>query len=142
MENLDVGLYTNFEIGNEGCIIRLDDIILQCEITDRICLSFSKFFTPNGDGVNEEWYVFPSEVSCTDDFQCYIFNRYGMLLKVLRGQEERWDGSYQGTPMPSGDYWDTNRLYRREPSKNYTKSHCIKTLKFTSVQHKQYSIWA
>ncbi|MBC8643516.1 T9SS type B sorting domain-containing protein [Flavobacterium lindanitolerans] len=33
-----------------------------------------------------------------------IFDRYGRKLATLR-QGQSWDGKYNGTEMPSGDYW-------------------------------------
>ncbi|MBC8757723.1 T9SS type B sorting domain-containing protein, partial [Kordia sp. YSTF-M3] len=35
----------------------------------------------------------------------YIFDRYGKLLKQISPAGQGWDGTYNGTPMPSADYW-------------------------------------
>ncbi|NGZ90128.1 T9SS type B sorting domain-containing protein, partial [Psychroflexus maritimus] len=32
-------------------------------------------------------------------------DRYGKLLKQLSPSSEGWDGTYNGKPMPSNDYW-------------------------------------
>jgi gliding motility-associated-like protein len=39
----------------------------------------------------------------------YIFDRYGKLLKQLSAsnQSDGWDGTYNGKPLPSTDYWFT-----------------------------------
>lgn len=64
-----------------------------------------EFFTPNGDGVNDNWLV---EVlkDVYPDSKVQIFDRFGKLMaEYLGGDSEGWDGTYKGTPMPSTDYW-------------------------------------
>ncbi|MGM0635195.1 MAG: T9SS type B sorting domain-containing protein, partial [Bacteroidota bacterium] len=39
---------------------------------------------------------------------------YGKLLKQLSPSGQGWDGTYNGKPMPSNDYWF--RVEYREPS--------------------------
>ena len=66
-------------------------------------LEYPKFFTPNGDGINESW-----NIDCLDDqpgARVSIFDRYGKLLKVIATQGAGWDGTFTGNPMPSSDYW-------------------------------------
>jgi gliding motility-associated-like protein len=46
----------------------------------------------------------------------YIFDRFGKLLKQLSPMSEGWDGSYNGNPMPSNDYW-----FRIEYTENNVK---------------------
>ncbi len=45
-----------------------------------------------------------------ENIEVMVFDRYGRLLEELIGVKQRrngegWDGTYQGTNMPSGDYW-------------------------------------
>ncbi|WP_395634167.1 T9SS type B sorting domain-containing protein, partial [Flavobacterium sp.] len=35
------------------------------------------------------------------------FDRYGKLLKQLSASGDGWDGTYNGQPLPSTDYWFT-----------------------------------
>ena len=47
----------------------------------------------------------------------YIFDRYGKLLKELSYNSLGWDGTYNGNPMPTSDYWfyielSDNRIFR------------------------------
>ncbi|MEQ3665458.1 T9SS type B sorting domain-containing protein, partial [Olleya sp.] len=44
----------------------------------------------------------------------YIFDRYGKLLKQLSPSGLGWDGTYNGNPMPTSDYWFT--VEYREPN--------------------------
>lgn len=67
-------------------------------------LSFPDFFTPNGDGVNDTWVVgnlseyFPNA-------RIQIYDRYGKILDEMSGEKNSWDGQYNGTRLPSTDYW-------------------------------------
>ena len=65
-------------------------------------LNYPKFFTPNGDGYNDNWYIRFS--SFEPNFEVKIFDRYGKLLKVM-DNKEFWDGTFNGKLMPSDDYW-------------------------------------
>jgi gliding motility-associated-like protein len=40
-----------------------------------------------------------------DDVKIDIYDRFGRLMFSTTDALEGWDGSYQGTPMPSTDYW-------------------------------------
>ncbi|WP_406685625.1 T9SS type B sorting domain-containing protein [Seonamhaeicola sp. MEBiC1930] len=61
-----------------------------------------KFFTPNGDGINDIWIV-PNPINRIK-YVC-IFNRYGKLLKQLNDLSEGWNGTFNGIPLAKDDYW-------------------------------------
>ncbi len=66
-------------------------------------LLFPKYFTPNGDGINDLWTI-----DClSNQAEAYvdIFDRYGKLLHQLRLSDAGWNGVYNGENMPSNDYW-------------------------------------
>jgi gliding motility-associated-like protein len=66
-------------------------------------LDFPDFFTPNGDGFNDYWQL---DNSTSEIFtKIYIFDRYGKLLTEIRATSIGWDGTSNGKPMPSNDYW-------------------------------------
>ncbi len=70
---------------------------------------FPNFFTPNGDGINDFWqFIKPAEITEileAVDGKISIFNRYGILLVELDPESRGWDGSFNGTPLPSSNYW-------------------------------------
>ena len=68
-------------------------------------VGYPLYFTPNGNGKNDNW-----QLSGVDDvFQSqsliYIFDRHGRLLAQITPGGLGWDGTYNGTPMPADDYW-------------------------------------
>lgn len=76
------------------------------------------FFTPDGDGVNdileviyngnknltneEKRFAFKKEFP---DAEIKIFDKHGILLFRSYGKDKGWDGTFNGSPMPSDDYW-------------------------------------
>jgi len=83
-----------------------------CGITERIIereLSpddFPKFFTPNGDGINDFWqYIAPRESNEIKLTFIQVFDRYGMLLAQIMPTSQGWDGTFNGQPLPASSYW-------------------------------------
>ncbi|MEJ2163808.1 MAG: T9SS type B sorting domain-containing protein, partial [Robiginitalea sp.] len=77
-----------------------------CGTTDPLpflVVGYPKFFTPNGDGIHDSWNIQGIE-TLTDPY-VFIFDRYGKLLKQLDETSPGWDGTFNGRPMPSSDYW-------------------------------------
>jgi len=67
-----------------------------------LVVGYPKFFTPNGDGLHETWNI--KGIETLDNPLVFIFDRYGKLLKQI-GATGGWDGTFNGKPMPSSDYW-------------------------------------
>ena len=59
-------------------------------------------FSPNGDGVNDEWRVSYSSIV---SFECHIFDRYGHRMATLSDPSQGWDGKYNGKAVPTGAYY-------------------------------------
>ncbi|MEM9648964.1 MAG: T9SS type B sorting domain-containing protein [Bacteroidota bacterium] len=87
-------------------------------IQDLTVEGFPKFFTPNGDNVNDFWqFIQPKEAEVIVLQSIRIFDRYGRLLSVITQNSLGWDGNFGGRPLPAGDYWfaatdETNREIR------------------------------
>ncbi|NJM80945.1 MAG: T9SS type B sorting domain-containing protein [Flavobacterium sp.] len=94
-ENLTSGEHT----------IILNDIYGNCgdrTLTFTV-IKYPKFFTPNGDGYNDRWNIFDLK---EDSFAIIsIFDRYGKLIKQITPSGLGWDGTYNGSLLPSSDYW-------------------------------------
>ncbi|MFC4219729.1 T9SS type B sorting domain-containing protein [Flagellimonas marina] len=60
------------------------------------------FFTPDGDNLNDYWY--PGNREFFPDIDVIIYDRYGRVVARL-DQVKKWDGTYEGSPLPTGDYW-------------------------------------
>lgn len=80
-------------------------------------LGMPKFFTPNDDGYNDTWNMRGADKHFNKNATVYIFDRQGKLLKQISAIGAGWDGTYNGAPVPSDDYWyfislDDGRLAR------------------------------
>lgn len=60
-------------------------------------------FTPNGDGLNDEFLVHaPMEIS---NFEMLIFDKMSRSLFQTKEINYGWDGTSQGKPLPPGTYF-------------------------------------
>lgn len=59
-------------------------------------------FTPNGDGLNDEFKFFVSEL--ITDFKFYIYDRIGNIVFEGNSAEDSWDGYFNGKLCPWGVY--------------------------------------
>jgi gliding motility-associated-like protein len=92
--HLKPGLYTVYVRDAGDCRTVTQEVWL---------LNYPKFFTPNGDGINETWYVKNSENE--PDFKVFIFDRYGKLITNIISGSQGWDGKLNGRTLFSDDYW-------------------------------------
>jgi len=84
-----------------------------CEVSAEIFIEFidieiPTFFTPNGDGTSDTFI--PENLEAFPDTLIIIFDRYGRELYRMRYGDTGWDGTYQGTGLPTGDYWYVIKL--------------------------------
>ncbi len=95
------GMFTLYVFDVNGCDPASVDVIF---------VDYFPAFTPNGNGPleTELWHI--QGVETIPETLVYIYNRYGKLLKTLTSRSAGWDGTYNGTPLPSDDYWVLIRL--------------------------------
>lgn len=92
--NLLPGLYTIYIRSKDGCSTVKDEVLI---------LNYPKYFTPNGDGVNETWTI--PYLTLAPNAIVHIFDRYGKLITGYKGTEPGWDGTFNGERLPATDYW-------------------------------------
>jgi len=102
------GFHTVYVRDKNGCGIANETVSV---------IGFPNFFTPNGDGYNDTWHIYGINTPSQSESKIYIFDRYGKLLKQLLYDSLGWDGTYNGNPMPTSDYWfyiklGDNRIFR------------------------------
>jgi len=99
--NIPAGSYTVYVRDKNGCGIAQESIEQDLTLE-----GFPKFFTPNGDGVNDFWQFIPTALTGEISIEViHIFDRYGKLLAQIEPASNGWDGSFNGRPQPSNDYW-------------------------------------
>lgn len=94
-ENLAPGFYTIYVKDKNGC---------GSSETHFSILGFPQFFTPNGDSYNDFWKPQGANAEFNAKLKILIFNRYGKLITETT-PVKGWDGTLNGMPLPSDDYW-------------------------------------
>lgn len=105
---MDDGAYQSSNVfegvapGNHKVYLR--DIYGCGEVEDDIVVvGFLTTFSPNGDVLNESWHI--EGLSELNSPIVTIYDRYGKLIKQMTEFDAGWDGSLNGQPLPSTDYW-------------------------------------
>ncbi|WP_165769943.1 T9SS type B sorting domain-containing protein [Flagellimonas pacifica] len=95
------GTHTFYVRDKNGCGIAEKKFVQDLTVE-----GFPKFFTPNGDNVNDFWQFIQPRSGAEIVLQSIrIFDRYGKFLKEITQNSQGWDGNFAGQPLPSGDYW-------------------------------------
>jgi len=95
------GTYEITAEDQNGCTVTISKYF---EFID-VCIP--NHFTPNGDGINDEWGP-----GCTINYKNLtftIFDRYGRVIGNYK-YGQKWDGKYNGQELSSGDYWYVFKL--------------------------------
>ncbi len=114
LSSQDIGnsnIYTHFENYKENTTFYVvitpyneQGEILNCNETSfSTRFKIPKFFTPNGDNINDYWNIKDS-YNLVDSI--LIFDRFGKILtKIYPNQPHQWDGKYNGKEAINNDYW-------------------------------------
>ena len=67
-------------------------------------IAIPDYFTPSDDGMNDSWDL-STIMDAYPNTKVTIYDRTGKVVAVLEGDVMDWDGTYNGNPLPSTDYW-------------------------------------
>lgn len=90
-------------------------------------------FSPNGDGINDEWKVAYRSLT---KFECWIFDRYGKEVCHLTSPDMGWDGKIGGREAKPGVYYYVIEATGAD-GKKYKKSGDINILKYVGGNRTQ-----
>jgi len=80
-----------------------------CAATDEVVIAvdpalvIGNVITPNGDGSNDVWRIYPDAARATCTVR--IFDGFGRLLLETSEYQNDWDGTFEGNSLPDGDYY-------------------------------------
>ena len=95
------GQVTVFVRDKNGCGITQETVEQDLTVE-----GFPKFFTPNGDGVNDFWqFIPPINTGRNNLSSIFVFDRFGILLAQIEPTSQGWNGDFNGSPVPASDYW-------------------------------------
>lgn len=100
--NTDGGIYpvTLFVDNEGGCT---DQITKNVTIKNPLSFWIPSSFTPNDDGLNDKFRVVFNNNS-VEEYEIFIFNRWGELLFTSPDIDFEWDGTHNGKEAPNGVY--------------------------------------
>ncbi|MDG3584172.1 T9SS type B sorting domain-containing protein [Galbibacter pacificus] len=104
------GVYEVKVIDANGC-----ERIAQIEM-EFVDVDVPNVFTPDGDNNNDTWT--PKNTIQYPNIITKIYDRYGRVVAELRLGDE-WDGRYNGTQLPTGDYWYVIKLNGDEDDREF-----------------------
>ncbi|MDB5230649.1 MAG: hypothetical protein JWN76_1454, partial [Chitinophagaceae bacterium] len=96
-------------VKNEFGCLASDQVLVKV-----ISLKIPNAFSPNGDGVHDQWVI--EGIQNFNQATVEVYNRYGAL--VYKGNGQPWDGTAQGKIVSGGTYYYLIRLnndLHREP---------------------------
>ena len=100
--NLSNGNYTLEVEDANACKLPLEYIEVNFDGFDG-CIEIPSGFTPNGDGIHDEWSI--KGLYYFSDVLVKVYNRWGQELFDSIGYKIPWDGKYQGIDLPTATYY-------------------------------------
>jgi len=92
-------VYTVYAANHWGC---RDTGVVKVAIDYNMSEYIPNAFSPNGDGLNDEFKVFSVRYQKLLEFR--VFNRWGQEVFSTTDINKGWDGNYHGTPQEMGIY--------------------------------------
>ncbi|UAY52769.1 gliding motility-associated C-terminal domain-containing protein [Ferruginibacter albus] len=98
---LSTTTYTLTVTDDANCVSS-DDVNIE---VSGLCVFPSKSFSPNGDGINDKWFVIADDCGATANVN--VYNRWGGLVYHSNNyaNSRGWDGTYKGNNSPDGTYY-------------------------------------
>jgi gliding motility-associated-like protein len=120
------GWYSAQVLSVEGCIGLDSSFVVFSSPPELIKIFFPNAFTPNGDGLNDEFKVVTNSIDI-EHFSLSIFNRWGALVYQTNDISQGWDGTFNGEYCQAGSY-----VYKIAYS-NYVSSNTSSEIKMGTV---------
>jgi len=104
------GNYTVTVTDSNGCVAS------ATKYFEFIDIKIPNIFTPTGDGQYDTWK--PTNTENYPDIKFVIYDRYGREVGAF-GAGQSWDGKYNGTELPMGDYWYVLKLRHNKDDREF-----------------------
>ena len=82
--------------------INADTVLVTVNVLEYTGM-ISNLFTPNGDGINDTWYL--QDIANYPDNEVTVYNIYGNVVFQKQGYTNDWKGTYNGSELPDGTYY-------------------------------------
>ncbi len=95
-DKVEPGIMTAYVRDKNGCGIASREITV---------LGYPKFFTPNGDGINDFWQITGVNDEFEPDALIAIYDRFGSMVAQISPSSPGWSGKSNAFMYPASDYW-------------------------------------
>jgi gliding motility-associated-like protein len=102
--------YTLYVTDVNGCV-NSDDVVITVS-PSTFSGMISNLFTPNGDGINDNWYI--EGIQNYPDNEVFIYNIYGNEVYKKQGYTNDWQGTHNGSDLPDGTYFFVLRFEKQD----------------------------
>jgi len=109
-----IGLMVTNEIGCQDSTSKTIEI-------KNIGLFIPNSFTPNGDGINDQFIPIMNSVS-SEGYSMTIYNRWGEIIFQTMDIHQGWDGKHQGVFVPINSSYTYIIRYTNENGKSFQKT--------------------
>jgi gliding motility-associated-like protein len=96
-----VGSYVVYLLVTSGSCLDIDSLTINV-LNQAGTLVIPNVFTPNGDSINDIFRVTGFNIN---DFNCTIFDRWGLQMFAWDGIKNGWDGKTNDKDVPDGTYF-------------------------------------
>ena len=115
--------YTFTEPGNYRAVVgmsnshdcQLDSVEFLISVSESM-LTVPNVFTPNGDGMNDEFRVVYRSIK---EFHCWVYNRWGHKVYEWTDPAKGWDGTIGGRPAAECAYYYVIRALGTDAESDY-----------------------
>ena len=115
--------YTFNEPGNYRAVVgmsnshdcQLDSVEFLISVSESM-LTVPNVFTPNGDGMNDEFRVVYRSIK---EFHGWVYNRWGHKVYEWTDPSKGWDGTIGGRPAAEGAYYYVIRALGTDAESDY-----------------------
>ena len=113
LNDLAEGSYLlEFKVTDENGHIAIDQLKVTVSKNAAVQSAIPRYFTPNGDGINDYWEWPQTEVFRKSILM--IFDRSGKRVFDTANYDNTWDGKFNGKPLPDDVYFYTIYMYEGE----------------------------
>jgi gliding motility-associated-like protein len=94
-----------YRICAEFCEDLCDEAKVTIRIDDNIECQVPTIFTPNNDGINDQFIIPCLETGRFPQNRVTVFNEWGDQVHFASPYDNNWDGTYGGNALPVGTYF-------------------------------------
>lgn len=90
------------------------DTVIVTVIPFEFTGNITNVFSPNGDGINDNWYI--ENINYYPENEVTVYNIYGNIVFTKKGYNNDWKGTYNGNPLPDGTYFYVVKINESSPT--------------------------